>query len=342
LELFIKYQIPSDLISYEGNPNLNTDIKLKTVKGHVAAMQAMIKESQDREIQEKAKEFAYSTLSQATTLPPAPIMMRSLAPFSMSRNMAPPPPPGSAMAPPPPSGGGGFPMPAMAPPHPVQSVPAPVQSPSQPVPVPESAGTPYKSPQILQEPEEEQTEDYTKLPTELDKKFELLDEDSALRPTIIKPGTVWTKRYQKALLAEPAEQTLLVKDQEIERTRTFDLLDALSRSGVLSIDQATLHVVLAATHCFDKNLIDTVIKDNVNPIEKVERSTLIVATTIHNKPAAQLVKPDQYERVSTYSPVLFGLPAGKRTRELIEPTSSEPSITITPTLKEPELEKEER
>jgi hypothetical protein len=44
----------------------------------------------------------------------------------------------------------------------------------------------------------------------------------------------------------------------------------------------------------------------VNPIEKVECSTLIVATTIHDLPAAELVSPDQVKRVATYSPLLFG------------------------------------
>jgi hypothetical protein len=44
----------------------------------------------------------------------------------------------------------------------------------------------------------------------------------------------------------------------------------------------------------------------VNPIEKVERSVLIVATTIHNKPSEELVRPDVIERVAKYSPLLFG------------------------------------
>jgi len=52
--------------------------------------------------------------------------------------------------------------------------------------------------------------------------------------------------------------------------------------------------------------MNTVIQNNVNPIEKVERSCLIVATTVHDQPAAALVAPDQVKRVSTYSPLLFG------------------------------------
>ena len=35
--------------------------------------------------------------------------------------------------------------------------------------------------------------------------------------------------------------------------------------------------------------MDTVIEDNVNPIEKVERSSLIVATTIHDVKAVRYI-----------------------------------------------------
>ena len=62
---------------------------------------------------------------------------------------------------------------------------------------------------------------------------------------------------------------------------------------------------MCATHCFDKNLIDTVVEDNVNPIEKLERSTLIVASTLHGPPAAAMLKDDQQARVLEYSPMLF-------------------------------------
>ena len=110
--------------------------------------------------------------------------------------------------------------------------------------------------------------DYTKIPGELDKKFELLDEDGALRPTILNPGDVWTRTSQKGLLSSPAVAKLSTKEQKEEKNRAFDLLDALSKSGALPVEHASLHVIIAATHCFDKTLLDTVIQGNVNPIER--------------------------------------------------------------------------
>jgi len=147
--------------------------------------------------------------------------------------------------------------------------------------------------------------DYTKIPQQLEKKYEELDVDGALRPTIIAPGNSWSKRFQKTLLSAPESSNMGTDEQGKERTKCFDLLDALTKSGVLSIDYASLHVVIAATHCFAKALMNTVIQDNVNPIEKLERSSLIVASTIHNVQPEQLIAQEQLERVATYSPMLI-------------------------------------
>jgi len=155
---------------------------------------------------------------------------------------------------------------------------------------------------------EESTEviiDFTRVPQQLEHKFEQLDVDGALRPTIITPGNSWNKQYKKSLLSEPASTSLGTDEQGKERNKTFDLLDALTKSGVLSVDYASLHVVIAATHCFAKSLMNTVIQDNINPIEKLERSSLIVASSIHNVKPEQLIAPEELERVGTYSPMLI-------------------------------------
>lgn len=147
--------------------------------------------------------------------------------------------------------------------------------------------------------------DYTQVPKEMDRRFEELDEDGSLRPTIITTGSVWSKKSQKALLGNPESSSLGADEQRTEKQKAFDLLDALTRSGALPVDHASLHVVLAATHCFDKTILETVIQDNVSPIEKVERSTLIMASTIHRTPAAALMQPSQLPRVRGSSPMLF-------------------------------------
>lgn len=147
--------------------------------------------------------------------------------------------------------------------------------------------------------------DYTKVPKEMDQNFERLDVDSQLRPTIISPGAVWTKQAQKALLASPITRSLDSEDQKKEKDAAFDLLDALTKSGALPVQHASLHIVVAATHCFDKTITDTVVMQNMNPIDKVERSTLIMATTVHQQPASALIRDAQLPRVKAASPMLF-------------------------------------
>ncbi len=333
LSLFIEYQIPSDLISYDGPSEAAPHDKLARVKEHVGKMREMIDLSRKREL-EDAREREALRLAEMNRTPPVGMAAFGASPYG------PPPPPQSMPAVfsapmPPPSPGGplGFPgagpppprmspampamPPAMAPPMktaapPVAPPPAPVTAPRPAASTASGAGPQPAQQRPVSEPRATDADaqpgedvDYTRIPVDLDRKFEDIDEDGALRPTIINPGDVWTKTSQKGLLSGAAEATLTDDEQRTERDRAFDLLDALSRSGALTIEEASLHVVIAATHCFDKTLVDTVIQDNVNPIEKVERSLMIVATTIHDRPAAELLTDDQRERFLAATPKLI-------------------------------------
>lgn len=379
-ELFMKYQIPSDLLKFDGPAHADAAARIDAVKASVASMTEMLEEKKEAEIVQALEEHIYeqplppSPPRSPRTISPSPpqidymmsgpepdyakkkpsvvsklmsffggnksssssgsmksarsprremerSVMRSedngsyesmkseapvfasssVADFSSNSMMLDMPAPEAAMS---------FEEAAAPPPPVTESAPAP-----EPAAAAAAPSTPANN---SNEPKSYDTkgansgvseiagEDFTKIPGKLDSQFDKLDEDSALRPTIINPGTSWNLQYQKALLADPESKTLGDEEQRDQKNRAYDLLDALSRSGALSIDCAELHVVIAATHCFTQSLVNTIVADNMNPIEKVERSTLIVASTIHgDTPAKDLIKPEQLERVSTYSPKLF-------------------------------------
>jgi len=180
------------------------------------------------------------------------------------------------------------------------SVPLPSKSPPVPPEV-ERVGSQGEAAVEAAGEGEAGTLDFTRIPAELDARLEALDTDAAMRPTKINVGGVWTKTEKRALLAAPSTATLRKAEQDREKRKAFDLLDALSRGGSLPIDYATLHVLVAATHCFDDSLISTLIVKNVNPIEKLERSSLIVAETICAQPARRLIKPEMYESVRLHA-----------------------------------------
>lgn len=330
LSLFIEYQIPSDLLSYDGPAEAPTLDKLARVKEYTERMLAMIDLSKQRELAQARERESYR-LAEADRSPPPPMAMPvPSAPMMMSGG---PPPPSAPRRPAPSRSAaaptfmpGSAPAPVMpsAPPPPKQMpaepVPAsPVVTKPTPTPTATATATPTPTPRDRADgstaaPRDGQAAsgeplDYTRIPRELDAKFEALDDDGALRPTIINPGDIWSLTEQKGLLAAATTETMTKDEQKAEKNRAFDLLDALSRSGALPIDHASLHVVIAATHCFDRTLLDTVIQGNVNPIEKVERSVMIVATTVHDRPASELLLDDQRARFFTYSPQL-GPPAG--------------------------------
>jgi len=348
LELFIDYQIPSDLLSYDGDANAPAAEKLTAVKAHVAAIKTTIDEAKKAEVAAEKQAFEYAhprhMVAHSEEEYSDDSVVRS---HSVARRMACAPPP----APPRPqampccmsmpcsapmafgggaacfgaapaafgaSAGGGYPPPAGggfgAPPPRANLKSYDSASCDSAASVPQSTSSaPAKLPTAKLEPKEAPLApeagggaeggavDFTKVPAELDARFEEHDVDGALRATTIKVGPIWQKRSQKALLAKPTNSTLGEAEQKSGKAAAFDLLDGLSRSGTLPIDCASLHVVLCTTHCFDDSLIDTVVLRNANPIEKLERSSLIIGETILGTPAAQLLRHEEVERVAKFS-----------------------------------------
>lgn len=321
LNLFIEYQIPSDLLSYDGPPEAGTDEKLARVQEYIAKMQEMISLSKQREIEQEREREALRLAERDRTPAPPPFAPPAFGPPPGAYGGPPIPAPMSAsMAMPSVAAPKAMPAPARpAAPAPAPVAPPPIPAPPEPAreraPAPRAA-TPTEHPSHRPDAQpapsgaadDGNLVDYTRIPADLDKKLEALDEDGALRATIINPGDPWTRSAQKGLLGAPTSASLSARAQKDEKHKAFDLLDALSKSGALAIEDASLHVVIAATHCFDRTLLDTVIQENVNPIEKVERSLMIVGTTIHGRPASELLAEDQRARFFATSPRLG--PAG--------------------------------
>eukprot|EP00797_Seminavis_robusta_P032319 Sro71_g039470.1 receptor kinase (881) ;mRNA; r:85802-88444 len=136
--------------------------------------------------------------------------------------------------------------------------------------------------------------DFTKIPKALDSLFQVHDTDGSLRTTKIATGDVWTRKRHESLLSKTATTASLGPDDiRTEKDKAFDLLDALSRSGTLSLPYSELHVCIGVTHCFENDLMGTVLQDNINPIEKVEKSSLMVASTIHAQAPLELLNKNE-------------------------------------------------
>eukprot|EP01094_Clydonella_sp_ATCC50884_P018414 TRINITY_DN3404_c0_g1_i2.p1 TRINITY_DN3404_c0_g1~~TRINITY_DN3404_c0_g1_i2.p1 ORF type:complete len:911 (+),score=440.16 TRINITY_DN3404_c0_g1_i2:171-2903(+) len=313
IDLFIQYQIPSDLLSYDDEPGAPLSAKIDAVKRHVAAMREMIGSTAKEQLEEEQQRQAFHLAEEDVALDKLhfdsadfvvqksksrqkekksmPMKRKKKCASKPSRSVSSAKPPS---APTPKKSDAATPSPAT----PTDTTPAEAHT----------AGgdkTPSLEASEGSGGEAHEAEDYTQIPVELDRRFGLLDEDNALRPTIISAGPAWSRKRQASLLSDPKSEGVGEDTQRTERNAAFDLMDALTKSGALSVESASLHVVMAATHCFDRALVDTVVRDNINPIEKVERSLLIVASTIHKQPVAELVQPSQLERVSTYSANLF-------------------------------------
>ena len=287
LSLFIDYQIPSDLLSYDGNEELDAAAKVEVVKGHVKKVQDMIKDlgteqleearlKADMEYEEESFGFGTTGPQQSAVSFGSPLAHKSLG-F-----------------------GGGFPVQQSKQSVLFKSSREKKKSYISTAPTTELRKQVYDDFEKCKEDEVESANkgnfaDLTSIPELMDSKFESFGSDEfggAVRSTTIEIGDQWNKKYQKNLLSKSITKNLTNDDKKSERNKAYDLLDALSRSGVLPLLHSELHVVIAATHCFDKSVVNTVVQDNTNPIEKIERSNILLASTIHDVEIETLLSND--------------------------------------------------
>jgi hypothetical protein len=163
--------------------------------------------------------------------------------------------------------------------------------------------------------------DFTSIPKRLNEAFSQLDKTGSLRSSTIKTGTDWRRKRQENLLVEAVDCLLNSDGLKSETNKALDLLDALSRSGTLPIETSELHVVVAASHRFENDVMGTVIEDNVNPIEKLEKSTLTVASSVHGEYPDSLVRdPVRLRQLASSFPDL--LTTEETTKETIHRENS--------------------
>ena len=338
MDLFIKYQIPSDLLSYDGPPTASDADRLTAVKNHVAAMQDMINKAKAVELKGKVEEAVYTHLDAPPQYDPfvgnssqelqmsevrKSTTQRSASAFFSTARSVPPP----AYSAPPVAMMRSAPAAAYYSSRAMTMDTVQLRGESLSLVANDLMGsvdeaeceasvtsdaselgnslTNDKHDHPLETHADDAPVDYTKIPTLLDKRFDGLDEDSSIRSNIITPSDKWTKKAQQALLGKPVSSTLRSTEHKSEKDRAFDLLDALTRSGALCLDHASLHVLFSYSHCFDKSVFSTVVEDNVNPIERVERAMLVLGSVINGVSPLELVHPQQKMRVTTYSPKLL-------------------------------------
>jgi hypothetical protein len=333
MQLFVEYQVPSDLLSYDGDcsPTISTRDKVENVREHVKAVLDVIDGTKEKQLEERAMEadmFVEALVEKGAGasiyIPPdgtkvrgikkkakgrslemacsAPVMMRSAAMVSAAPPA--PPPPGALMA-----NTGDFTSRSMRRSGPAE---APMLSTESFGKVSDAVSTEPTSQSKAFESTPSASSasnnavDFTSMPKLLDSSIEKYDKDSALRSTKIKTSDTWSRCRQENLLTKSVKTTLRSSVVKAETNSAFDLLDALSRSGSLPIAYSDLHVVLCVTHCFEKDVMDTVVQDNINPIERLELSTLLLGSTIHGTSPTQLIAEDtEKKRFESTFPLLL-------------------------------------
>lgn len=305
MSLFVEYQIPSDLMSFDGARESEQVDKVNVVKGHVKAIMDVIQTEKEKQLKDEMLKAdmreemtsrrsedvdvdlpaqAFMALSAASEDPMEMRMTRD----NVSRGAA----IMSAV------GGPSHGSAAMRQKSNAAGTSTTFRQTDFPTPVAYKERDHQPNSYLVTTPTGVPSEasvgvDYTVIPRLLDQIIEKHDVDGALRSAVIKTEQPWTRRRQQNLLTSIKSQDLFPADIKDEKKKAFDLLDAITRSGDIPIDCAELHVIIGVSHCFENDLMGTVIQDNINPIEKVENSLLLFASTVFRAPAQSLLKDEE-------------------------------------------------
>jgi hypothetical protein len=310
MELFVEYQVPSDLLSYDGNDSTaSPKERVDNVREHVQAVSGVISEAKSKELKEQSMKANMAVCSAVAELPlgyaavsgrPVRLAMStetrvvapdreevrrclprplSSSPFEFSMPFA-----NDVIAPAVQGGNSAGPADPAAPQQPMQQLA-------------------YLGKRTATADE---AIDFAAVPRKLDLAIEQYAQGVALRSTTITLGENWIRNRQESVLAKATTSVLQPDGLKRERNKAMDLLDALSRSGSLPISFSELHVIVSVTHCFEKDVIETIIQDNINPIEKLENSTLLVGSAIYGVAAAGLIgNSEDLQRLKGCIPVLL-------------------------------------
>jgi len=279
MSLFIEYQIPSDLLSFDGSEDLPTAEKIEAVRDHVGAVLTIIDSQKKAQLQEAKDEYKAEKMM-SRPVPPVQQQRAMMMDGNVHRRLK------TASA---------------------ETMSYEFGSIND---VPESSLLSAEFEEIDASksmfddvPAGEQGQstmsnttieefDPTMIPRVLDQKLEKHDKDGALKSTIVQVRDgPWERLRKKNLLVAAQRSLLHDKDKKHENHKAMDLLTAISRSGSLPIVQSELHIIVAVSHCFQNDVVGTVIRDNVNPIRKVEQSLLMLGSIIYEKDYDAILAP---------------------------------------------------
>lgn len=310
LELFIEHQIPSDLISYVGPENAPLAQKLEEIKNHVSCVKKILSDAKNEQMQERMKEaeLAHAEGAHTSYLKNSAVyggLRFGASPaFNSKRTTGFGMKPLEGFAPAPSTSATRNDTTTFSKSNAFRSAPTVEVTADAPSPLPLSSST-DSNPESFVLLEDLESE-ILSLPKKIEDNFDRLDPESNLRLTKVKLQNVWRLCKQDKVTRKSSWTTLSsAEEKDAQKHHALDLLDALTRSGELPVQDCGVHVFFASSQCFDETVFNTVVCKNVHPMEQMERSALILASTIHGVPVPMMVNHREKNRIAGFSPKLF-------------------------------------